>query len=124
VYIQPTDVGVLDGAPSAEKTTRLIAKAETRLTVMLKRRGVSLSDLASDPDMLDVVRDVLENAVLRVLRNPEGASTESEGDYSIGYNPLDAAGNIWFPTADIDLLAPSSPFGTIQLGLPAHRRAW
>lgn len=130
MYITAADLAGFDVAGTSEATiTKWITKAETSLARKLRKRGVNLAELASDPARLPDVKDILENAVLRVLRNPEGARTESEGDYSIGYNPLDAAGNVWFPKEDLDDLAPAkASVGTIRLGVPAHRlpprRCW
>lgn len=122
--LTPADIARLGipGTPSDNVVTRWIEKATTRLAVLLRRRGVALTDLVTDPTMIQVVKDVLENAVVRVLRNPGGARSETEGDYAIVHNPLDGSGNIWFPDVDLDLLAPrASSVGTIRVGLPAHR---
>lgn len=127
MIIVSNDVTILVGGDAAV-AEKWIRKAETRLRGLLRRRGVSLDDLVADPGILPEVKDVLENAVLRVLRNPDGARSESEGDYSVTHNPLDAAGSIWFPAADIDRLAPqTSRVGTIRLGLTPERsfgRIW
>lgn len=112
---------IVPSGTSEGKATKWIEKAETRLRTLLRLRGVSLDELADDPDHAAEVKNILENAVLGVLRNPEGIRTESEGDYSVGYG-LDSSGNVRFPDSDLDLLAPPAvTVGTIRLGLPAHR---
>lgn len=46
-----------------------------------------------DPEF---VKDKVLNAVMRVLRDPEGISRETEGNYSYERNPIVASGNIWY----------------------------
>lgn len=46
-----------------------------------------------DPEF---VKDKVLNAVMRVLRDPEGIQSETEGNYSYKRNPIVASGNIWF----------------------------
>lgn len=131
MYLTPGDIAAFEvpGAPSTSVIQKWISKAETSLARKLRQRGVSLATLATDPQRLPDIIDILENAVLRVLRNPDGAKSESEGDYSITLNPLDSSGNVWFPAADLDDLcpAPSSRIRTVSLGLtdvmapPRHR---
>lgn len=123
MIISVDDVTLLvSGDPAV--VAKWILKAESRLKGLLRRRGVSLADLVADEDTLPDVKDVLENAVIRVLRNPDGARSESEGDYAITHNPLDSSGNIWFPLEDLARLAPrGAQVGSIRLGLPVER-AW
>ena len=123
-YVQPSDLLTLFPQVDPEAVAKWIDKAERRLTGLLARRGADLDVLAADPARLPLIADAVENAVMRVLRNVEGIRSESEGDYSVTMNPLDASGNIWFPVEDLDLIAPlrrASRAGTIQLNLPAHR---
>lgn len=125
-YVQPSDLLTLFPQADPEAVAKWIDKAERRLAGLLARRSADLEVLAADPARLPLIADAIENAVMRVLRNPDGLRSESEGDYSYTANPLDASGNIWFPAEDLDLIAPrrSSSVGTIRLGLPAHRLVW
>ena len=122
MYLIPADMAGMDTSGSSEPViAKWISKAEISLARKLRKRGVDLAELAAGP-RLDDVKDVLENAVLRVLRNLDGAESEAEGDHSIKYHPLDSAGNVWFPAEDLDDLAPRrATAGTIRLGVPAHR---
>lgn len=122
-YLLPQDLDEI-APPGSDPLVvqKWISKATIRLTQLVKRRGRDLAVLAQDPDTLALIKDILENAVLRVLRNPEGLRSESEGDYSYTVNPLDSAGNVWFPAADLDQLCPRAPaVGTIRLGLWSTR---
>jgi hypothetical protein len=124
-YVQASDLSPLFPDADSDVVSKWLDKAERRLTAVLQARGCSLSSLAEDPARLDTIRDVLENAVVRVLRNPEGLKSESEGDYSYTANPLDASGSVWFPQQDLDLICPKSGWmGTVQLGLPSYRVVW
>lgn len=49
----------------------------------------------------DYVVDKVGEAVHRVLRNPEGMASETEGDYSYRLRTIMASGNIWYPDADL-----------------------
>lgn len=47
------------------------------------------------------VQDKVVNAVLRVIRDPEGLESESEGSYSYKRNPVVASGNIWYTKEEL-----------------------
>lgn len=50
---------------------------------------------------LELLQDKIAAAVLRVVRNPFGMESESEGGYSVKLNNKVASGDIWFPIEDI-----------------------
>lgn len=54
-----------------------------------------------DPEF---VSDTVAKAVLRVIRNPEGFTNESEGNYSYGLGARVASGDIWYPDNELDAL--------------------
>lgn len=119
-YILPSDLDWVGSASDAGLVAKLISKAEIRLASIIGARGGDLLVLAADPTKLLLIQDVLENAVARVLRNPEGLKSESEGDYSYTLNSLDASGNIWFPDSEVDALYSVAPsYGSIRLGITA-----
>lgn len=72
------------------------------------------------------VKDKVVGAVLRVLRNPEGLLSESEGDYSYRLNPVVASANIWFTKdeladlgiSDSTTVKPRTVFATNRYGWP------
>lgn len=49
----------------------------------------------------DFVTDKVIGSVLRVVRNPEGLETETEGDYSYRLNKTVASGDIWYLERDL-----------------------
>jgi hypothetical protein len=119
-YIFPSDLDWVSSSGDAVLTAKLISKAEIRLASIIGARGGDLSVLAADPTKLPLIQDVLENAVARVLRNPEGLKSESEGDYSYTLNAMDASGNVWFPESEVDAIySVGTSYGSIRLGLTA-----
>jgi hypothetical protein len=72
----------------------------------------------------NLYRRTVANAVLRVLRNPEGYANESDGGYAYGLRPDVASGNLWFTGDDIETLrgvVQTVGPGTISMGLD---RGW
>jgi hypothetical protein len=47
------------------------------------------------------VKDKVMGSVMRVLRDPEGLKSETEGNYSYERNPIVASGNIWFTKEEL-----------------------
>lgn len=79
--------------------------------------------LASGALAETLYQDTVAEAVLRIVRNPEGYRTEQQGNYSYGVSAAVASGYLWF-TADnmLDLLGEeNSPIGTALIG--DHRRS-
>lgn len=71
------------------------------------------------------VKDKVMGAVLRVLRDPEGLSEESEGNYSYKRNPVVASANIWYTKdelADLGLTStadkPRTVWASTRYGWP------
>jgi len=57
---------------------------------------------------------IISDAVLRVLRNPQGLASEGDGGYSYTTRATVASGNLWFTQDDVELLS-----GTItQVTMP------
>lgn len=48
---------------------------------------------------------VIADAVLRVLRNPQGLASEGDGGYSYTTRATVASGNLWFTQDDVELLS-------------------
>lgn len=49
---------------------------------------------------VDSIKDIVFDAVYRVLRNPTGIKKEGEGDYNYEVSPTVASGDIWFTEKD------------------------
>jgi hypothetical protein len=78
--------------------TQLLDDAETRIRVRVR----DLDARVADPEYLKLVVLVEANAVLRVLRNPEGYRSEADGDYS--YSRLLAVASGLLEILDADWL--------------------
>jgi hypothetical protein len=52
---------------------------------------------------------VVSDAVLRVVRNPRGLSSENEGGYGYAQRPDVASGNLWFTADDLESLTGIRP---------------
>jgi hypothetical protein len=93
-----------------------VALADDRWRVKIESR------LASGTLSPDSYKRIIANAVLRVLRNPEGYSSENEGGYGNSRRATVASGDLWFTGDEIEQLTgispkPSSVPGTISIGL-------
>lgn len=126
--IAPGDVTGLPGLGATgytdDQITKIITRAETRLRREIKLRGCDLTQLITDPEMLELVKGILGDAVARTLRGADGYESESEGDYSYKLRAIEASANVWFPDKDLALICPGqaqATVGTIRLGLPRHR---
>lgn len=85
--------------------------------------GAQVGDLGTYPPA--TVKMLLIRAVMRVLRNPEGFTAESEGTYNYNLSQRVASGSIWFPNDEVAMLVPTSlGVGSIRTRVPWHRRPW
>lgn len=67
----------------------------------------------------ELYKDTVAEAVLRIVRNPDGFRMEQQGNYQYQLNSAVASGYLWF-TADnmIDLIGEEfSPIGTATVGV-------
>jgi hypothetical protein len=104
-----------------EAVRLLLRKAPTIVSRMAAYDPVTGTGI--DPNF---VKDKVIGAVLRVLRDPEGMQSETEGNYSYKRNPVVASGNIWFTKdelADLGIIAtaavrPRTVFASNRYGWP------
>lgn len=132
------DVANVYEAEVPDRAEQLLADAETLLAHQFRASQPTLDERLAlpptDPQWLnpDLLRMVLVNAVIRVLRNPKGHSWEREGDYSYGMPigwPNDTGsklGGIWFTEEELSLLRPPAPAtknrGSIVMNAPIRAR--
>lgn len=102
-------------AASKDKWYQMKVDEATRLLVAnvsrLKER-VDSGDLDKE-----FVADKVATAVLRVIRNPEGLSNESEGNYSYGLANRVASGDLWYQEKDLNDLREAGDHGVGQFRL-------
>lgn len=83
---------------------------------------------AADESYRQIVVMVEANAVLRVLRNPEGYRQETEGNYSYSLNAAVASGHLFVLGSEWELLGANRGAFTItpKVRRPRHRitRTW
>lgn len=96
-------------------------------SALLRRLIAGLDDAIADESVDAVlVRMVLTNAVLRVMRNPSGATSQTVGPESATFAGLNARPEVTFTEAELALLLPDSDtvsvggavIGTAKLGVP------
>ena len=100
--------------------------AETLLNdaeIKIRRRIRNLvKRAAADPDFREAVVMVESNAVLRVLRNPEGYRQETEGNYSYSLNAAVASGHLFVLGSEWELLGANRGAFTITPKVRRRRR--
>lgn len=75
-----------------------IDEAVRKLVHMIPDLPDRVASGAIDPQF---VTDNVVKAVLRVVRNPQGLESETEGDYGYKLRTLMASGDVWYPDADL-----------------------
>lgn len=99
------------------KIGQTVRKLASRLGTRIEAR---IASGRLDPDLF---RDVVAEAVLRVVRNPEGFTTEQQGNYQYGLRASVASGLLMFTDDNLrDLIGSPGPvLGTVTIG--DHREA-
>lgn len=96
-------------------------------SALLRRMVSGLDDAIADETVDAVlVRMVLTNAVLRVMRNPSGATSQTVGPESATFSGLNARPEVTFTEAELALITPAgevlssggSVIGSLALGRP------
>jgi hypothetical protein len=105
---------------SRRSVERLIEKAETKI---LNRVPGLEARIAAGTVSDDTMRGVVEDIVLRVVRNATGLSGESTaGGFSRQFDRLAASGRIEVLREDVkDLMPARRRVGSVRIGLPDWR---
>lgn len=130
MWVEPADVreaayGLTIPAGEAVDASiaRLIAKAEQR--VLLRVASVP-ARIEAGTLQADAVAGVVEDMVLRVMRNPRALRQVSIDDYAETIDNIASGGELYLTDNEATLLAPPvgarSRVGSIRLGLPAWSR--
>lgn len=99
----------------------LIAKAEKRLLARVPSIPARIE--AGTLDIM-LVQGVVEDVVIRLIRNPQGFSSEQAGEFSYRIDRLVASGRIEITDDDVADLLPKAAhrgFGSMRLDVPAWR---
>lgn len=110
-----------EGETVDQQIQSLINKAAARLDELAPsvRRRVTADTLA-----LVVVQGVIEDMVLRVIRNPKAYRSLGLDDFQTTIDNSTSTGLLYVSAAELALLRPRSRsnFGSIRLGIPRHRQ--
>lgn len=100
---------------------RLIAKAEVRLSAVLPNLAARYADETVDADL---VRGIVEDMVLRVVKNPRSLRTLGLDDFNATIDHSTSTGLLYVTADEVALLSPNRPrraIGTIRVGVPSWR---
>ncbi len=94
-YATAADVEAVYGKTLSTEETALVTRRLAQVERMILRRVPDLAEriAAGDEDEADVI-DIEAEAVLRLIRNPEGYASESDGSYSYQFNRETASGRL------------------------------
>jgi len=92
------------------RTAYLVGKLNDVVAFIQQRFPSVEGRLASGTLLVRNYERVVCDAVLRIVRNPEGYSSESEAGYSYGLRAAVASGNLWLTQDDIDTLTGSGSY--------------
>ena len=94
-YATAADVAALWARELSDEETAMVTRRLEQVERMILRRVPDLADQIADEtiDLADVV-DIEAEAVLRLIRNPEGYASESDGNYSYTFDRNAASGKL------------------------------
>lgn len=114
-YATASDVAVRWARTPTVEETALIEVRLNDVDRMIRRRIPDLDDLIASGDVdVDSVVQVESEAVLRVIRNPEGFVSETDGNYTYQYSQNTSAGSLTILPEEWALLGVSAG-GTFML---------
>ena len=94
-YAAAADVQAVLGRALTTEETALVERRLAQVERKLIRRIPDLLEQIADGDLDEVdVIDIEAEAVLRLIRNPEGYASESDGTYSYQFNRETASGKL------------------------------
>lgn len=81
--------------------TARLGEAERLVKATMRARGVDLdAAVTAGRTTADDVRDVVCGMVIRTLRNPTGATSQTAGPFSMTVDPVTATGKLWLSRED------------------------
>lgn len=123
-YAAPSDVQALLGRELTDDETTLVERRLAQAEREILRRIPDLAEKIADGDLdVDDVVDIEAEAVLRVVRNPDGYSMESDGSYSYQLNRENSSGRLEILPREWELLGvrQSRMFQLVPTTSPATR---
>lgn len=114
-YATVQDVQDRYNEPLDEATTLVVTTRLADAELLLRNRIPDLDERVADPiewpNYLELVVMIEAEMVLRLIRNPEGYSQESDGNYSYAIYQAVASGRLEVLDSEWDLLSPPGPTG-------------
>lgn len=113
-------ITIAEGQNADTQIEALIDKAEIRLTARIPTLPARV---ANETVGLALVRGVVEDMVIRVLRNPKALRSIGIDDYQSTIDNSATTGLLYVSDDEYALLAPSGrcAVGSIQIGIPTWR---
>jgi hypothetical protein len=107
--------GTIATADEALNISRL-DEAERLVRSTMRSKGLNLDEVvnAGRTTALDVC-DVVCGMVIRILRNPSGATSQAAGPFSVSVDPVTASGKLWLSREDRTKLGLRARSGSIEL---------
>lgn len=97
-----------EGDITAFNPTYVTTQIQDAVDHAMSRWRVEITSRLASGDLTEnLFKRVIVNAVLRVIRNPQGFSNENDGGYGYGLRATVASGDMWFTDDDIQSLAGS-----------------
>lgn len=94
-YAQPSDVSARLGRELTEEETQLVSTRLADAERLILRKIPDLADRIANGDIdVEDVKQVEADAVLRLVRNPEGYLSETDGTYGYTFNRDLASGRL------------------------------
>lgn len=108
---------------------RLVSKAETRLNSVIPTLAARFEsgELIGGQPIGDVVKGVIEDMVLRVVKNPQSLRSMGIDDFTTVIDSSVSTGLLYVADDELTLLSPTSgrpSVGSIRLGIPAWRQPY
>ncbi len=116
-YAAASDVQTVLGRQLDTAEVALVERRLAQVERMLIRRIPDLADQidAEEIDLADVV-DIEAEAVLRLVRNPEGYASESDGNYSYRFSREAASGKLEIMPDEWERLGVPLKLGMFTIG--------
>jgi hypothetical protein len=114
-YAELSDVQARLGRPLTTDEQTQVPTLLSDTEILIKARISDLDDKALDDDYLARVKMVEANAVRRLIRNPDGYTSETDGDYTYQINYKLASGDLSITDQEWSLLGATSGISLINL---------
>lgn len=118
-HANPSDVQSRLGRPLTEDETSQVQTLLADAEILIRARVPDLDDqVEASDDFFDIVKYVEASAVVRLIRNPNGYTSETDGDYTYQINFRLASGSLEITDREWSLLGVGSGMFLINMKVP------